>query len=593
MISQKKLEANRRNAQKSTGPRTAEGKARSARNATTHGLFAADNVIYTMGETDAEYLTFKNTLLDAFPTEHPIDRVLAEDFINCHWRLRRVRHMEAGYLDSMCQELLENAREFKPAPDYSNTEAQPRAGDFRLIGNAGSLGNLYLNNLSRYESRLRSASYRALAEIGASKFEPTAEETVAGKIEPTLSQPEENAPEPAEKIEPTGATLSTLLNNLLPIFLFILALLSAAPATATAPAGSRNLPPPVRLRASRHVSAAIVSLPNAPRPRASLKLGPILGVGPFPGVSSMNLIALVGGETLLGADVREALVDRVPDASIRLIGSHDETILTAGQGEAVVMTGLDAAAIAEARAVVLAGTRESSLKAFSILERSAQRPVIVDLTAALEDRPEARLRAPSVEGGAPGVPSTIQIVAHPAAIILAKVLRAAKGAGRAVATILAPASERGRAGVEELRMQTVQLFSFQPLQQEVFGAQLSFNLLAGASGQDERTIERHLASLLSTGPPAPMPSIRVIQTPVMHGYSISLWVEGAGDFDREGLDLWVDAVPSPVGVAGENGISIGSMERDRNHGSAIWMWIAADQFRVAARNAADLVKESL
>ncbi|MEZ5351775.1 MAG: hypothetical protein R2762_04005 [Bryobacteraceae bacterium] len=307
----------------------------------------------------------------------------------------------------------------------------------------------------------------------------------------------------------------------------------------------------------------------------------------------MNLIALVGGETLLGADVREALVDRVPDATIRMVGSHDETILTEEQGEAVVLTGLDETAIAESRAVVLAGSPESSRKAFTILERSAQRPLIVDLTAALEDRPEARLRAPAVEGGARGAPAPIQIVAHPAAIILAKVLRAAKGAGRAVATILAPASERGRAGVEELRQQTVQLLSFQPLQQDLFGAQLSFNLLAGACADDERKIERHLASLLSSGPPAPMPSLRVIQTPVMHGYAISLWVEGAGDFDRQGLDLWAESVPSPVGVAGESGISIGAMERDRNHGSAIWMWVVADQFRVAARDAADLVRESL
>ena len=37
-ISQKRLDANRRNAQTSTGPRTPEGKAKASANATTHGL---------------------------------------------------------------------------------------------------------------------------------------------------------------------------------------------------------------------------------------------------------------------------------------------------------------------------------------------------------------------------------------------------------------------------------------------------------------------------------------------------------------------------------------------------------------------------
>ena len=45
MVSEKKLAANRLNAQKSTGPKTDEGKAKSARNATTHGLFCRDVVI--------------------------------------------------------------------------------------------------------------------------------------------------------------------------------------------------------------------------------------------------------------------------------------------------------------------------------------------------------------------------------------------------------------------------------------------------------------------------------------------------------------------------------------------------------------------
>jgi aspartate-semialdehyde dehydrogenase len=301
-------------------------------------------------------------------------------------------------------------------------------------------------------------------------------------------------------------------------------------------------------------------------------------------------IALVGGETLLGADIREVLAQQLDKVKVKLVGSQDETVITEDQGEAVVMTGLDAESLVESAVVVLAGSMESSRKAVQLIEATtARRPAIVDLSGALEERPEARLRAPMLDAGTPS--SAIQIVAHPAAVVLAKVLRAAKGAGRAVATLLAPASDRGRAGVEELRQQTVQLLSFQPVEQTVFGAQLAYNVLAQTGNETERVIERHLASLLASGPPAPMPSLRVIQAPVMHGYSISLWVEGAGDFDREGLDLWPEDPPSVAGIAGQDSISIGAMARDRNHPSAIWMWVVADQFRIAALNTAALVRE--
>ena len=63
MISEKQLEANRRNAQRSTGPRTGEGKTRSSRNNLRHGLTGHINILPT--EDREAHDAFCNELSDS------------------------------------------------------------------------------------------------------------------------------------------------------------------------------------------------------------------------------------------------------------------------------------------------------------------------------------------------------------------------------------------------------------------------------------------------------------------------------------------------------------------------------------------------
>ena len=335
------------------------------------------------------------------------------------------------------------------------------------------------------------------------------------------------------------------------------------------------------------------------------------------------MIALVGSDSLLGREVRDVAANSTPELELKLIAAEDEEpgALTRVGDTPAVVGGLDADSLAGARAVVLAGGQDSAKKALDLLDGD-DATAVIDLTGFAEDRPDARLRAPAIEAAAEedGEPidvsdARVHVIAHPAAIALALFLRrlhAHDAIQRSVVEIFAPASEHDSRGVQELQQQTINLFSFQKLPRAVFDAQLSFNMLARygeeapASLEDmELRIERHLATLLSLpgeGSGAPMPSLRLIQAPVFHGYSFSAWVEFDGNPGIEALETGLAAAaievrtgefepPTNVGQAGQGGIAVGAVAIDRNHPEACWFWLVADNLRLAAENAAEVARQ--
>jgi aspartate-semialdehyde dehydrogenase len=326
-----------------------------------------------------------------------------------------------------------------------------------------------------------------------------------------------------------------------------------------------------------------------------------------------DTIALVGGETLLGRELREVLGETSLAANLRLVASAEEQsgTLTDIGGSAAFLAKLDPDAIEDAAVVLLAGSAESSQSA---LDANPQ-GVVIDLTYATEDDPDARIRAPQVEPADYNADRTgPRIVAHPAATAIAMVLRRLNAnfpVARAVVHIFGPASEYGTPGIEELQQQTVNLLNFQPLPKKVFDAQLAYTMLAQLGSEapatladSEDRIERHLATLLERIEGCPMPSLRLIQAPVFHGFSFSFWIEfeeapdaseiedvmSQDNFDVRGADL---EAPNNVGVAGQSGIAIGAISADRNSGSAFWIWAAVDNLRLAAESAAMIAKEVL
>src|SRR4029079_14617541 len=97
MTSFKQTEANRRNARKSTGPTTEEGKQRSRCNAVRHGL-TAETVIGALEDTE-DYKAFEAAITADYDAQSTVERALVLRLARLLWRLPRATTIEAGLFE--------------------------------------------------------------------------------------------------------------------------------------------------------------------------------------------------------------------------------------------------------------------------------------------------------------------------------------------------------------------------------------------------------------------------------------------------------------------------------------------------------------
>jgi aspartate-semialdehyde dehydrogenase len=205
------------------------------------------------------------------------------------------------------------------------------------------------------------------------------------------------------------------------------------------------------------------------------------------------------------------------------------------------------------------------------------------------------------------------VVAHPAAAVLALLLLRAQQAGpltRVASTVFEPVSERGRRGMDELHEQTVNLLSFQEMPKKTFDAQVAFNMLSRygthavtpLSTVETRIVE-HLRHI--TQERVPVPSLMLVQSPIFHGYTFSIYVELEREtplkdlaqvFAGEHISLTPSGAeePSNVNVAGQEDVLL--TVRADNAGprhKAFWLWAAVDNLKLSAVTAVDCVAAML
>jgi hypothetical protein len=159
MTSYRQIEANRRNALKSTGPKTVAGKDVSRRNAVRHGL-TAETVVSQLEDAE-DYKAFEGAITADYDAQSAVERELVLRLASILWRLRRATMMETALFEIEAEHGRD--RRFLPGSrdvihtilPGANLEMNLNAIEFaRSFLRLANLPNFALDRLSRYEASL-------------------------------------------------------------------------------------------------------------------------------------------------------------------------------------------------------------------------------------------------------------------------------------------------------------------------------------------------------------------------------------------------------------------------------------------------------
>jgi hypothetical protein len=176
--SQAKIDANRRNAAKSTGPRTAQGKAASSRNGLTHGLSANKHIL--LDEDPEEFLLLLKDLYDRFQPVGLAEERLVQRIAAAQWRLDRVFPMEASIYRNRLREVAEEdadqQRKYAFEKECAEFEGRPAPREPAPFDEGDLLARAFdadcvapnsLAKLARYEGALERSLDRTLRQLKA------------------------------------------------------------------------------------------------------------------------------------------------------------------------------------------------------------------------------------------------------------------------------------------------------------------------------------------------------------------------------------------------------------------------------------------
>ncbi len=331
-------------------------------------------------------------------------------------------------------------------------------------------------------------------------------------------------------------------------------------------------------------------------------------------------IAIVGAASIRGKQLNEALSES-SFAAAEFVLMDDQQAL--GQLEAVgdeitFIQPITPTSFERIDFTFFAGSGELTRRHWQAAQRAGSS--IIDLSGALEGEAGVLVCAPWVQeamgegavAGAPNLHTPAVVSAQPASLVLGLLLERLQRAGAiraASATVMEPASEYGKAALDELHQQTVTLLSFQSIPLEVYDVQVAFNTVAAfgesakiSLAESEARIRQHYALL--SGGRLPQLSLQLIHVPVFHGHTFSIAVEYERPVTLEQMETVLSAphielilgdadAPGNLNSIGDQDVSV-RVRFDQDgvpQSRRLWLWASADNLELSALNAVECAQE--
>ncbi len=321
---------------------------------------------------------------------------------------------------------------------------------------------------------------------------------------------------------------------------------------------------------------------------------------------SSYAVAVVGATGLVGAEIVSALEERhFPLADLRLYASLRSAGDEVRCGELAARVDILERARFEGTDLAFFAAGEQ-VSAEWIARATEAGAVVIDTSQLLAADGDVPLIVPEVNAGELVDFGNRQVIVSPDAPAIAlavalKPLQEAAGITRVVCSTFEPVSTAGRAGIDELQRQTVELMNGRSAENELFPQRIAFNVLpqvgeflAGGATRGELQVVAALRRLL--GDSALPVSVTRTCVPVFYGAAVSVNVETAqkltaaqahemlrsapGILLRDDLSSTVQC-PTPAEAVAQDATVVGRIREDESL-NVLDLWIAFDNVRKGA-----------